>query len=103
MKKAISPKKNIFFTDKNELIGRKVKQNLRKGQFIQPRHLFKKYSISEGEPVVIVSKFRNTIVTTKGFAMEPGNIGDYIEAKNERSGKIIRGILKKNKKINVFF
>ena len=54
-----SPKKNIFYNSKEELIGRKVKQNLKKGQYIQPRHLFAKYSVNEGDPVVIVSKFNN--------------------------------------------
>ena len=98
-----SSKKNIFYSNKEELIGRKVKQNLRKGQYIQPRHLFGKYSVNEGDPVVIVSKFKNAEVSTGGIAMKSGNIGDILEVKNKRSGKIIKGILKKNKKINVFF
>ena len=98
-----SSKKNIFYNNKEELIGRKVKQNLRKGQFIQPRHLFGKYSVNEGDPVVIVSKFKNAEVSTGGIAVKSGNIGDVLEVKNKRSGKIIKGILKKNKKINVFF
>ena len=98
-----SSKKNIFYNNIEELIGRKVKQNLRKGQFIQPRHLFGKYSVNQGDPVVIVSKFKNTEVSTGGIAMKSGNIGDVLEVKNKRSGKIIKGILKKNKKINVFF
>ena len=98
-----SSKKNIFYNNKEELIGRKVKQNLRKGQYIQPRHLFGKYSVNEGDPVVIVSKFKNAEVSTGGIAMKSGNIGDVLEVKNKRSGKIIKGILKKNKKINVFF
>ena len=98
-----SSKKNIFYYNKEELIGRKVKQNLRKGQYIQPRHLFGKYSVNQGDPVVIVSKFKNTEVSTGGIAMKSGNIGDVLEVKNKRSGKIIKGILKKNKKINVFF
>ena len=98
-----SPKKNIFYNFKKELIGRKVKQNLRKGQFIQPRHLFSKYYVNEGDPVVIVSKLKNMEVSTGGIAMKSGNIGDLLEVKNERSGKIIKGTLKKNKKINIFF
>ena len=98
-----SLKKNIFYYNKKELIGRKVKQNLRKGQYIQPRHLFGKYSVNEGDPVVIVSRFKNTEVSTGGIAIKSGNIGDILEVKNKRSGKIIRGILKKDKKINVFF
>ena len=42
-------------------------------------------------------------VSTGGIAMKSGNIGDLLEVKNERSGKIIKGILNKNKKINIFF
>ena len=98
-----SSKNNIFYYNKEELIGRKVKQNLRKGQYIQPRHLFGKYSVNEGDPVVIVSKFKNAEVSTGGIAVKSGNIGDVLEVKNKRSGKIIKGILKKDKKINVFF
>ena len=98
-----SSKKNIFYNSKEELIGRKVKQNLKKGQYIQPRHLFTKYSVNEGDPVIIVSKFKNAEVSTGGIALKSANIGDILEVKNARSGVIIKGILKKNKKINVFF
>ncbi len=98
-----SPRKNIFYNTMDELIGRKVKQNLKKGQYIQPRHLFAKYSVNEGDPVVIASKFNNAEVSTAGIALKSGNIGDLLEVKNTRSGVIIKGILKKNKIINVFF
>ncbi len=98
-----SARKKNFYNNKEELIGRKVKQNLRKGQHLQPRHLFKKYSVNEGDAVIIVSKFKNTEVSTSGIAMKSGNIGDVLEVKNSRSGKIVKGTLKKNKKINVFF
>ncbi len=95
--------KKGFFKYKNDLIGRKLKQNLREGQIIKPRHLFKKYYVNEGEPVLIESRFKNTSVSTGGIAMEPGNLGDALKVKNVRSGKIIKGYLKKNKIINVFF
>ena len=98
-----SPKINTFYNNKHELIGRKVKQNLRKGQSILPRHLFRKYSVNEGDTVVIVVKLKNTEISTGGIAMKSANIGDVLEVKNSRSGKIIKGILKKNKKIKVFF
>ena len=98
-----SSKKNTFYNRKEDLIGRKVKQNLKKGQYIQPRHLFAKYSVNEGDPVVIVSKLKNAEVSTGGIAIKSGNVGDVLEVRNTRSGIIIKGILKKNKKINVFF
>ena len=98
-----SLRKNVFYNKKEELIGRKLKLNLRKGQHIQPRHLFKKYSVNEGDPVVIVSKLKNAVISTSGIALKSANIGDVLEVKNARSGIIIKGILNKNKKINVFF
>ena len=98
-----SLRKNVFYHKKEELIGRKLKQNLRKGQYIQPRHLFEKYFVNEGDPVVIVSKLKNAMISTSGIALKSANIGDVLEVKNARSGIIIKGILNKNKKINVFF
>ena len=98
-----SLRKNVFYHKKEELIGRKLKQNLRKGQYIQPRHLFEKYFVNEGDPVVIVSKLKNAVISTSGIALKSANIGDVLEVKNARSGIIIKGILNKNKKINVFF
>ena len=53
--------------------------------------------------MVIVTKFKNAEVSTGGIAIKSGNIGDLLEVKNTRSGKVIKGILQKNKKINVFF
>ena len=98
-----SKKKKIFYNNKEELIGRKVKINLKKGQHIQPRHLFERYSVNKGDPVIIISKFKNTVVSTGGIAKKSGNIGDILDVENIRSGKIIKGILRENKKINVFF
>ena len=53
--------------------------------------------------MLIVSKLKNAVVSTGGIALKSGNIGDLLEVKNTRSGIIIKGILKKNKKVNVFF
>ena len=44
-----------------------------------------------------MSKIGSAIVSSKGISMNPGNIGDIIEVKNTRSGKLIKGILKKIK------
>ena len=92
----------MFFIIKKRLIGRKLKQNLRKGQYIQPRHLFKKYYVNEGDPVFIVSKLKNAVISTSGIALKSANIGDVLEVKNARSGIIIKGILIKIKKLMFF-
>ena len=90
-----------FFSNPRELLGRKLKQNLKKGQIIKPRHLYKKYEINEGEPVIITTNIGSILVSSAGIAKKSGNLGDLLEVQNIRSGKIIKGYLKKNKIIQV--
>ena len=92
---------NSFFSDPKELFGRKLKQNLKKGQIIKPRHLYKKFEINEGDPVIITSNIGSILVSSAGIAIKSGNLGDLLEVQNLRSGKIIKGFIKKNKIIQV--
>ena len=69
---------------------------------IKPRHLLQKFDTNQGDQIIIMSKIGSAIVSSKGISMNPGNIGDIIEVKNTRSGKLIKGILKKNKIIQVY-
>ena len=94
--------KKSFFSEKKELIGRKLKKNLKMGQILHPRHLYQKFEVMDGDAISIVSKIGNTSVTVSGEAKGSGNLGDLIKAKNLRSGKTIKGYIKKNKIIKVF-
>ena len=91
-----------FFNSKSQLIGRKLKQNLKMGQLLHPRHLYEKFEIESGDALSIVSSIGNASVTVSGEAQNSGNLGDLIRVKNLRSGKIIKGYINKNKKIKVF-
>ena len=91
-----------FFSHKKELVGRKLKKNLKTGQLLHPRHLYKKFEVSSGDVISIVSNIGNASVTVSGEAQGSGNLGDLIRVKNLRSGKIIRGYIKKNKIIKIF-
>ena len=37
-----------------------------------------------------------------GIALKSGMHGDYLEVKNQNSGKIVKGWVKNNKKITIF-
>ena len=91
-----------FFSTKQELVGRKLKTNLKMGQKLHPRHLFESFDINNGDVISIVSKLGNVSVTVSGEAQDSGNLGDLIKVKNLKSGKIIKGYIKKNKKIKIF-
>ena len=91
-----------FFSTKQELVGRKLKTNLKMGQKLHPRHLFESFDINNGDVISIVSNLGNVSVTVSGEAQDSGNLGDLIKVKNLKSGKIIKGYIKKDKKIKIF-
>ena len=91
-----------FFSNKKELVGRKLKTNLKMGQILHPRHLFESFDINNGDIISIVSNLGNVSVTASGEAQDSGNLGDLIKVKNLKSGKIIKGYIKKDKKIKIF-
>jgi len=91
-----------FFKSKNELIGRKLNKNLKMDQILHPRHLIEKFDVNNGDQVSIVSITKSVSVVTLGEALNSGNLDDLIRVKNVRSGKVIKGYIKKNKIIRVF-
>ena len=91
-----------FFSTEQELVGRKLKTNLKMGQKLHPRHLFESFDINNGDVISIVSNLGNVSVTVSGEAQDSGNLGDLIKVKNLKSGKIIKGYIKKDKKIKIF-
>jgi flagella basal body P-ring formation protein FlgA len=84
------------------LIGKKIKKNLKMGQILHPRHVFEKFEIEIGDALSIVSSVGKAYVIVSGEAQSKGNLGDLIRVKNLRSGKIVKGYIKKNKIIKVF-
>ena len=90
------------FTKTKALLGRKLKVPLKEGQIIRERHLIKNWVIKEGQKVKIEHKKGNLLILVDGIALNSGMKGDYLEVKNENSGKIIKGWVKNNKKITIF-
>ena len=72
------------------------------GQILHARHLYEKFEINGGDVISIVSNIGNASVTVSGEAQGSGNLGDLIKVKNLRSGKIIKGYIKKDKIIKIF-
>lgn len=93
---------SLFFNNMEELIGRKLKKNLKMDQLLHPRHLYEKFEVGNGDVLSIVSNKGNVSVIVSGEAQESGNLDDLIRVKNLRSGKIIKGYIKKDKIIKVF-
>jgi flagella basal body P-ring formation protein FlgA len=93
---------NSFYNNKKDLVGRKIKQNLKMGQLLHPRHLYEKFDIQSGDYLSIVSSVGTASVVVSGKALDSGNLGDLIKVQNLRSGSVIKGYVKKNKIIKVY-
>ena len=93
---------NSFYNNKKDLVGRKIKQNLKMGQLLHPRHLYEKFDIQRGDYLSIISSVGAASVAVSGKALDSGNLGDLIKVQNLRSGNVIKGYVKKNKIIKVY-
>ena len=90
---------NGFFENFDKLVGRKIKQNLSKGQVIKIRHLEENFMVSEGQSIIIFSDLYGINVRMQGNALENGHFNELIKVKNISSGKIVQGRVINEKKI----
>ena len=90
---------NGFFENFDKLVGRKIKQNLSKGQVIKIRHLEENFMVSEGQSIIIFSDLHGINVRMQGNALENGHFNELIKVKNISSGKIVQGRVINEKKI----
>ena len=88
---------NSFYNNKKDIVGRKIKQNLKMGQLLHPRHLYEKFDIQSGDYLSIVSSVGAASVAVSGKALDSGNLGDLIKVQKLRSGSVIKVYVKKNK------
>ena len=90
---------NGFFESFDNLVGRKINQNLSKGQVIKIRHLEENFMVSEGQSIIIFSDLYGINVRMQGNALENGHFNELIKVKNISSGKIVQGKVINEKKI----
>ena len=92
---------NGFFENFDKLIGRKINQNLSKGQVIKTRHLQENFMVSEGQSIIIFSDLHGINIRMKGNALENGHFNELIKVKNISSGKIVQGKVINEKKTRI--
>ena len=88
-----------FFENFDKLIGRKINQNLSRGQVIKTRHLKENFMVAEGQSIIIFSDLHGINVRMQGSALENGHFNEFIKVKNLSSGKIVQGKIVNDKKI----
>ena len=87
------------YSDLNEVVGRKVKNNLVAGTVLKGRHLDTTYLVNEEDTVLIVAANNSITITTSAIALENGQLGDMIAVKNVNSEKLLKVIITGKKKV----
>ena len=89
------------FFDPADVIGRRMKIGVGVNQPLMARHLHPHYLVDEGSEVLISSFAGGISVDMVGFALENGQLGEWIGVKNASSGKKVRGKITGEKKVTV--
>ena len=89
------------FFDPADVIGRRVKIGVGVNQPLMARHLHPDFLVEEGNEVLISSSAGGISVDMVGYALENGQIGEWIGVENASSGKMVRGKVTGEKKVTV--
>jgi len=80
-----------FVKDKDEILGKRLKKFLKKGEMVFGSYFEELPSVVAGERVKILAIVGNVKVETDGIAKSSGKINDNVRILNLSSGKVIYG------------
>ena len=91
--------KNIFISDKTDIVGKKLKKSVNSNQLLKRSNLEKDWLIKKNSQVTIINNKSFVTIKEDGLAMNDANYMDMIKVKNIKSGKVIVGYAKNEKKV----
>ncbi len=97
-------KKNVgtgIFNDIEDLVGRKLKQNINLGFPIRSRHLHLEWVIKKGDKIDIIQSAGGVNISASGVALENGQKGEKIKVMNLSSEKNLVAWVVNDKKVSI--
>ena len=91
--------RNLFISEKTDIVGKKLKKSVNSNQLLKRSNLEKDWLIKKNSQVTIVNNKSFVTIKEDGLAMNDANYMDMIKEKNIKSGKIIVGYAKNEKKV----
>ncbi|UTZ21046.1 flagellar basal body P-ring formation chaperone FlgA [Vibrio campbellii] len=88
------------FTTYGQVIGAKLKRNVRLGDVVERNDVC---VVCRNEKVTIQAVKGGMTITTKGTALQDGSAGDQVRVKNDKSQRIIEGIVTGIAEITITF
>ena len=90
---------NAFISDKSDIVGKKLKKSVNSNQLLKRSNLEKDWLIKKNSLVKIINNKSFVTIKEDGLAMNDANYMDMIKVKNVKSGKVIVGYAKNEKKV----
>jgi len=90
---------NVFISDKSDIVGKKLKKSVNSNQLLKRSNLQKDWLIKKNSLVTIINNKSFVTIKEDGLAMNDANYMDMIKVKNIKSGKVIVGYAKNQKKV----
>jgi len=100
----ISVRKSIIIKDnlveeKSRIVGKKLKNSISSGRALYHSNFEKNWLIEKNSIIVIENKVGNITIKEEGIALNNADFMGKIKVKNVKSGKIINGYAKNEKKV----
>lgn len=92
-----------IYPNKENLIGNRVRRNIRPNDIIDPRFIDKAYLVEEGAPVVLEINQYGIQASMPGISLEDGALGETVTVQNQSSGKRVPGTVIDKNKVRVNF
>ena len=91
--------RNLFISEKTDIVGKKLKNSVNSNQLLKRSNLEKDWLIKKNSQVTIINNKSFVTIKEDGLAMNDANYMDMIKVKNIKSGKVIVGYAKNEKKV----
>ena len=91
--------RNLFISKKTDIVGKKLKNSVNSNQLLKRSNLEKDWLIKKNSQVIIINNKSFVTIKEEGLAMNDANYMDMIKVKNIKSGKVIVGYAKNEKKV----
>ena len=88
------------YTNPNELIGSRIKRSVRAGDVVEKNDIC---MVCRNDSVIIKAEKGELSILTKGTALGDGALGDKVNVKNDKSKRIVSGIVTEVGEISIRF
>ena len=90
-----------YISDKQQLVGQRLKSQLLAGRILTPRLLKADVAIRRGQSVTLIVRSGDISIQMGGKALTDGAVSQRIRVENNNSGRIVEGIVRSREHVEV--